>query len=233
MITLTGHGPIGLLLSGGLDSAILLVELLRREERVTPIYVRSNLSWEPAELASVRDFLAAIAEPRLESLVILDLPVDDLYGEHWSVTGERVPDQSTPDEAVFLPGRNPLLIIKAAIWCQLHGMSRLALAPLGSNPFPDATDAFFGEFSSAMSRAMATPIEILRPFAGMHKSDVMRLAGDAPLELTFSCIAPQDGLHCGKCNKCAERKSAFASVSAADPTRYADRLPRAKARPTH
>lgn len=233
MIQLSGHGTIGLLLSGGLDSAILLAELLRRGEKVTPIYVRSNLSWEPAELASVRDFLAAVAESRLEALVVLDLPVDDLYGEHWSVTGRRVPDHSTPDEAVFLPGRNPLLIIKAAIWCQLHGIPRLALAPLGSNPFPDATDAFFSEFASAMSRALGTPIEILRPFADMHKPDVMRLAGDAPLELTFSCIAPVDGLHCGKCNKCAERKAAFASVSAADPTRYADRAPRAKARPIH
>jgi 7-cyano-7-deazaguanine synthase len=222
------HGPasIALLLSGGLDSAILMVDLLRRGERVTPIYVRSNLSWEAVELGSVRDYLAAVAEPRLEPLVVLELPVDDLYGEHWSVTGRRVPDQSTPDEAVFLPGRNPLLIIKAAIWCQLHGISRLALAPLGSNPFPDATDEFFRTFASAMTQAMATPIEVLRPFAGMHKTDVMRLAGDAPLELTFSCIAPLDGLHCGKCNKCAERKAAFASAGMPDPTRYADRTPR-------
>ncbi len=230
MISLPGQGPIGLLLSGGLDSAILLVELLRRGERVTPIYVRSNLSWEPAESVAVRDFLAAVAEPRLEALVTLDLPVDDLYGEHWSVTGRRVPDESTPDEAVFLPGRNPLLIIKAAIWCQLHGIARLALAPLGSNPFPDATPEFFLEFAGAMSRALGTPIEIIRPFAAMHKQDVMELAGDAPLELTFSCINPMEGLHCGHCNKCAERKAAFKAIALADPTRYADRAPLQKAR---
>ena len=52
----------------------------------------------------------------------------------------------TPDDAVYLPGRNPLLLVKAVVWCHLHGIDQLALAPLGSNPFADATDEFFAEF---------------------------------------------------------------------------------------
>ena len=35
-----------------------------------------------------------------------------------------------PDEAVFLPGRNALLTIKAALWCQMHGINELAVATL-------------------------------------------------------------------------------------------------------
>ena len=41
----------------------------------------------------------------------------------------------------------------------------------------------------------------------------MELGRDMPLELTFSCIDPRDGLHCGRCNKCAERQEAFRSHS--------------------
>ncbi|HEY5599987.1 MAG TPA: 7-cyano-7-deazaguanine synthase, partial [Candidatus Manganitrophaceae bacterium] len=41
-----------------------------------------------------------------------------------------------------------------------------------------------------------------------------------PLELTFSCIAPKGRLHCGRCNKCAERIRAFRSSGFSDPTRY-------------
>ncbi|MCD4728936.1 MAG: 7-cyano-7-deazaguanine synthase, partial [Pirellulales bacterium] len=42
-----------------------------------------------------------------------------------------------------------------------------------------------------------------------------------PLELTFSCLSPVAGLHCGRCNKCAERQEAFRSLEMHDPTRYA------------
>ena len=37
----------------------------------------------------------------------------------------------------------------------------------------------------------------------------MALGRGLPLELTFSCISPLRGLHCGHCNKCAERQAAF------------------------
>ena len=86
---------------------------------------------------------------------------------------------------------------------------RVALAPLGSNPFPDATDEFFAEFESALNRATASRLRIVRPFATFSKRHVMELGRDYPLNLTFSCIAPQGSLHCGECNKCAERQAAF------------------------
>ena len=47
----------------------------------------------------------------------------------------------------------------------------------------------------------------------------MRLGAGVPLELTLSCLAPREGLHCGRCNKCHERQAAFAAAGLADPTR--------------
>jgi 7-cyano-7-deazaguanine synthase len=128
-----------------------------------------------------------------------------------------------------LPGRNALLLIKAAIWCQLHGIRQLALAPLGSSPFEDAGPAFFRDFQSAINRG-APAIEILRPFGQMHKNDVMQLGRGMPLELTFSCISPKNGpaklpVHCGECNKCAERQTAFATAGLPDRTPYANACP--------
>jgi 7-cyano-7-deazaguanine synthase len=49
----------------------------------------------------------------------------------------------------------------------------------------------------------------------------MRLGVGLPLEHTFSCIDPVDQLHCGRCNKCAERSHAFADAGMTDPTEYA------------
>jgi 7-cyano-7-deazaguanine synthase len=247
------HSPaatIGVLTSGGLDSAILVGRLLREGQRVQPFYIRSQLVWEQAEHAAAERFLAAIAAPHLEKLVTLSLPLEDLYQGHWSLTGRGVPGADTPDEAVYLPGRNALLIVKAALWCQMHGIPRLALAPLGNNPFADAGDEFFAHLEAALNRMGQRPLEIVRPFAALSKREVMQLADSLPLELTFSCIGPQrigpqrivdrgrvdrssadvngdglngDGLgdlHCGECNKCAERRAAFRAAELPDPTRY-------------
>jgi 7-cyano-7-deazaguanine synthase len=213
--------PIGLLISGGLDSAILLGHLLHRGRVVQPLYVRAGLYWEGVEQAALDRLLARLAAPNLRPLVSFDMPLADVYADHWSVTGRDVPDHRTPDESVYLPGRNALLLIKAVVWCELNGISELALAPLGSNPFADATPEFFRDFQAALNRATGATLSIIRPFADMHKRDVMALGHDLPLELTFSCIAPIDGMHCGNCNKCAERREAFRIAGMDDRTSYA------------
>lgn len=211
----------GLLFSGGLDSSIMLGQMLAEGLSVQPFYIRSGLLWQRAEQRAMGRFLAAMACPGLRPLVTLDLPLADVYQNHWSVTGVGVPDADTPDEAVYLPGRNPLLVIKAALWCQLNGIDELALAPLSSNPFADATSEFFAEFQSSLNRATLGEVRLVRPFSELSKRDVMELGRDYPLELTFSCIRPAGALHCGRCNKCHERREAFRLIGVADPTAYA------------
>jgi 7-cyano-7-deazaguanine synthase len=149
------------------------------------------------------------------------MPLADVYTGHWSLTGQAVPDAQSPDEAVYLPGRNALLLVKPAVWCQRHGIGQLALAPLGTSPFEDAGPAFLRDLQAALNRGSPAPIEFLLPFAGMNKRQVMQLGRGLPLELTFSCIAPVRGQHCGQCNKCAERQAAFRQAEMEDRTIYA------------
>src|SRR5262245_36461186 len=99
---------LAVLVSGGLDSAILVGVALREQAPVHPLYVRHGQYWEEVELAHLRRFLDVIRQPKLRPLNVLDMPVADLYGDHWSLTGRNVPDADSPDEAVFLPGRNVL-----------------------------------------------------------------------------------------------------------------------------
>ncbi|MDX1947418.1 MAG: 7-cyano-7-deazaguanine synthase [Pirellulaceae bacterium] len=213
---------VGVLVSGGLDSAILVGHWLRQGRGVRPFYIRTGLVWQERELAALREFLAAIATEKLQELVVLDLPLVDLYAGHWSLTGRAIPAADSPDEAVFLPGRNALLLVKAAVWCQLHGIGELALAPLGTSPFDDASEAFVRDFQAAINRGVERPLKLLRPFGEMTKRQVMALGRDLPLELTFSCLSPVRGLHCGRCNKCAERQAAFVDAQLPDRTRYAE-----------
>ena len=82
----------------------------------------------------------------------------------------------------------------------------LALGSLGSNPFPDSTPAFFQSLETLLNQAMDGKLRLIRPFDRLHKTDVLERGKLLPLHLTFSCINPVDGKHCGICNKCAEQE---------------------------
>lgn len=211
---------LAVLISGGLDSAILLGEAVAVRATVHPLYVKSGLYWEDVELGMLRRFLEALDNPLVQTLRVLQMPADDLYDEHWSIDGRHVPDAASPDEAVFLPGRNVLLLSKAIVWCHLHAVGAVALGTLASNPFPDATPEFFTAFQNVVNQALGGAVRVLLPFAGTSKKEVMARGRALPLQWTFSCIRPVAGGHCGTCNKCAERRRAFAESGVPDPTAY-------------
>lgn len=209
-----------MLLSGGLDSAVLFAETVRAHRVVYPLYIRSGLLWEEAEIAHLRQFLAALRRVAPTALQILECPVADLYGEHWSVSGRDVPDDQSADEAVFLPGRNLFLLAKPMMWCHVHEVPLLALGVLASNPFPDATDEFFVACQRVINTAVGGRVRVERPFATLSKTEVVHRGRGLPLEKTFSCLRPVGNRHCGHCNKCAERQRAFAEADVADATVY-------------
>ena len=194
-----------------------------QSSRVHPIYVSAGLAWEEQELSVLERLLAtAPLAGTVAPLARLSFTVRDLYpASHWALRGEP-PGFDTPDEDVYLIGRNVTLLSKAAIYAARHGIGRIALGLLAGNPFPDATPAFFDAMGRALSLGLAHPLRIDAPFAGLHKSDAIRLGVElgVPLELTLSCMNPRDGQHCGRCSKCRERRDAFREAGVADPTTY-------------
>jgi 7-cyano-7-deazaguanine synthase len=210
------------LLSAGLDSAVLAASEARTSH-VHPIYVSTGLAWEQDELAMLDRLLSTAPYASLEPLARLTFTVRDLYPPtHWALRGEP-PAFDTPDEDVYLTGRNIILLSKAAIYCAQHDIARVVLGPLAGNPFPDATPDFFAAMSRAMSLGLAHDLRIETPFGDKEKADVIRLGVSlgVPMELTLSCMNPRDGLHCAVCSKCRERRDAFNDAGVADPTRYA------------
>ncbi len=210
---------IAVLASGGLDSCVLIADLSRTAE-VTPVQVSMGLVWEQAELVALEKFLAATAHPNIRPLVKLALPVQSLYGEHWSVTGRDVPPAGTPDEEVYLPGRNVLLFSIVGIWCSLHNVSTMAIGSLSCNPFPDGTPEFFRAFPSVVGMGLNHPLRVIAPYRGKEKIELISRFAGLPLELTLTCLTPINGSHCGVCSKCGERQQAFQDAGIADPTVY-------------
>jgi 7-cyano-7-deazaguanine synthase len=212
------------LFSAGLDSAVLLAQAVRRDaDAVQPIYVSTGLAWEAQELAAAERLLGSGAYgPRVLPLVRLGLDMRDVYPpHHWAVRGEA-PASDTPDEDVYIEGRNVVLLSKAAVYMARAGLTRVLIGPLAGNPFPDATPAFFGAMERALSLGLAAPIAIEAPFAALRKHDVVALGRSlaVPLERSLSCMQPRGGVHCGRCSKCRERRDGFRAAGGEDPTKY-------------
>ena len=210
---------VSVLASGGLDSSVLIAKLAA-DVKVYPIYVRCGFAWEEMEIKVLQSFLDALHNPHVMPITVLSAPTAVLYGDHWSVTGARVPAADEPDENTYLPGRNILLITLAAIWGSTHEVSRIAIGSLGSNPFPDATPEFFQTLARSLSMGLAHVVLIEAPLSGLHKEDLIKQFKDLPLELTLTCMDPRAGQHCGQCNKCFERQQAFHKAGVVDRTTY-------------
>jgi len=213
------------LLSGGLDSAVLLALERRVYDPVWPIHVRAGLAWEDAEARAIARLLeVAPFTGHVKPVTTLHLDMRDVYPPtHWAVVGHP-PAYDTPDEDVYLEGRNIVLASKAAVLCARLKVERLALGPLAGNPFPDATPEFIAALSHALSLGLGRPLDVVTPLVAMHKEDVVRRGLDlgVPLALTLSCMNPQGDRHCGRCSKCRERQDAFRVAGVADPTDYAE-----------
>jgi 7-cyano-7-deazaguanine synthase len=219
----TGQDTTAVLFSGGLDSAVLAADL-GRQGRVLPLYVSVGLAWEAAERrVADRLFQSSALGPNVAAPVSLAFDMRDVYPPtHWAIRGEP-PGYHTPDEDVYIDGRNIVLLSKSAVYCARAGVHRVAIGPLAGNPFPDATPVFLETFARGLSLGLAHDLTILAPFAHLHKEDVVRLGVrlGLPLELTLSCMNPADDRHCGRCSKCRERQQAFAAAGLRDPTTYA------------
>lgn len=223
------------LISGGLDSAVLLAHEAQHG-RVHPLYVSVGLAWENAEREVLRRLLSTPAfGERAAPLATLEFNMRDVYPPtHWAVRGTP-PGYDTPDEDVYLAGRNLVLLTRAGVLAAVRGVGRIALGPLAENPFPDATPEFFDTMSRALSLGLNHPMAIATPFSSLHKEDVIRIGQSlqVPLELTLSCMSPvaepkpfHRQRHCGLCSKCRERREAFRAAGVADRTLYASASPR-------
>lgn len=197
------------LTSGGLDSSVLLIKMSEVYPEVVPVYIQCGLIWEKAELFWLRKFISKAKTKAIKSLKILKVPVEDLYGLHWSLNGCHVPPSHSKDIDVYLPGRNLLLLSKGLVFCALRNIENVAVGFLKGNPFPDSHKKFISHLEKAVQIGMKKTIKIISPFSSLRKAQVIQLGRGLPLELTFSCLNPKGYKPCGHCNKCEERKKSF------------------------
>lgn len=207
------------LLSGGLDSAVVAAQALRQGHVVYAMTVNygqrhSNELDAAIELAT---------RMRIHNHVVVRVPLSQyLYSP---LTGHGViPQDRTPDEMVasvaptYLPGRNLLLLALAAGWAESVGASSIWIGcnALDRAGYPDCRREFLYATLKAIQAGSRLSIDdIVAPLLGMDKVGVVRLARElgVPIEITTSCYMPApDGQACHRCDACVLRESAIAEV---------------------
>ncbi|MEM4343207.1 MAG: 7-cyano-7-deazaguanine synthase [Candidatus Caldarchaeum sp.] len=208
------------LLSGGLDSTVMLWKLIHEGHQVIPLtfitYRRNERELEAVKRITSQ---AACGELRIIDTSFLREVVD--FPEPFK---QRILSQETP--TILIPLRNIIFYSIAAhiaIYEEAdavaggHTSEDLSRMPDVGPVFVDVLEKIF-KISAPFSC-----VRVLTPLIDMTKVEVVKLGVklNAPLSLTWSCWSVLDK-HCGKCPGCLSRKAVFANAGLVDGTEYAE-----------
>lgn len=214
------------LLSGGMDSTVLLTHAVKNVDRVEALFVDYGQRHIRERQASVQ-VAAFLGVPWAE----LDLTT---FGAsvHSALTtrGLGVPHGHYTAETMkvtVVPNRNATLLSAAAGIAASRGLTQVLTAVHSGDHavYADCRPEFIAAFDAATR--LGCGVAVGAPFVGMWKSEICALGSmlDAPLAFSWSCYEGGDrhaNRHCGRCGTCVERAEAFSDAGVTDPTDYAD-----------
>lgn len=213
------------LLSGGLDSTVLLADLLDAGHRVHA--VGADYGQRHRRELDAADDVAAYYGVEYTRL--------DLRQVGSLLAGSALTDPSVPVplghyadasmRSTVVPNRNAILLSIAVGIASARGSDMVATAVhAGDHPvYPDCRPSFItvADMTARIGTQGHGDVRVVAPFVLRDKTWIARRGADlrAPLALTWSCYQGGD-THCGQCGTCVERREAFALACVADPTAY-------------
>lgn len=223
--------PAVVLLSGGMDSAVVLA--LAREQgfatHALSVSYGQRHSSELAGAARVATALGAVqhktVQVDLRSIGGSALTADDIAVPLDMPGGDRIP-------VTYVPARNTIMLSVALGWAEVLGAADLfcGVNAVDYSGYPDCRPEFIAAFETLANVATKAGVEgaglrVHAPLIDMRKADIvregMRLGVD--FAQTVSCYrADAQGRACGHCDACRLRAEGFAAAGVADPTRYVD-----------
>lgn len=194
------------LLSGGLDSSVLLAWLVdehRDRIALTIDYGQRN----HVELLAARYFAMKYATDRH----FMQIPA--LHGS--PLTGSReIPDFEDDGlvSPLYVPGRNAILLSLAVSLAEVRGYDTVAIGCNADDAarFPDCTEGFLNAYNAVL-RTQPHGIRVMAPFTRHSKAEIVQLGRGLGVELekTVSCYR---GNECGRCEACRNREVALSST---------------------
>lgn len=199
-----------LLLSGGIDSTVLLYWLNARNYEIFPIIINYGQITYEGEKTHAIDVLSDLDINDLYSINVPQLSKlgsGSLIGEY---PNEVISDNEWHD-IEFFPNRNLIMLILASSYAYKINADNLAIGVVGKS-YKDTSLKFVNSFKNCIENSLRS-INIIAPFADKEREEVIKQAIEltVPLQKTFSCNSLSDR-HCQLCNSCYERELAFKMI---------------------
>lgn len=185
------------LFSGGLDSSLVCVMLMKHGYKVHPLFINYGQLNYKFEHKACLHVASLIGLGNVETLDIKDY-------------GRLIPSGITNANLdivkdAFLPGRNALFLLCASAFAYSIRVSNVAIGLLNdeNSIFPDQNFNFLTQMQILITTMLSTRINIITPLSSFYKRDVVLLAKEEGIIGTYSCHAGKI-FPCGNCIACKE-----------------------------
>lgn len=196
------------LVSGGVDSQVLLEKAVRKGRHVYPVFV--NYGQKHLIEASFAEKHVKDAQDRGES--VEGLKVFDVEG----LISGLIDGNSS--QSYYVPGRNVIFAALAASWAESVGALEVLMAVNAADPdnklalhVPDASLVVAQKASKLFKAGMKAPVRLKVPFAALKKWEIVDLGlkWGVAVRNSWSCFDPQHQKPCKTCPACLDRMMAF------------------------
>jgi len=195
------------LLSGGIDSATLLHQLVADGEPVQALFI------DYAQRAAAQERAAADAQCGELGVELVPLELGNL-GEIF----RRGQDRKLH---VPLPHRNLVALAIGLSYAANQSARKLYLAVNldDTADYASASHAFLAQFR--LICGLLGDVRLATPFVGLSKREVIQrgIALGLDYATAYSCLLGYP-VHCGRCTQCRKRREAFREAGAGEPATF-------------
>ena len=214
--------------SGGVDS-VCAVSFLKSQYELYGITFSYGQKAN-TEIAAARSFAKKLG---LKQHKIVDIGfMKDLYGDSNVLTSTKRNIPSKFEYSIVVPIRNAVFLSISSAWAFTLNASLVVYgAHTGDKHYPDCRPAFAKKLEGAFNQGeidginskLRKSIKIWSPYReGLSKSDLLKsgtkILGNSIFK-TWSCYSNKK-YHCGICESCNNRKTAFQKAGITDKTKY-------------
>lgn len=221
------------LLSGGLDSATVLAAARASGFEVYALTVLYGQRHAVEREAARRVARAVGVARHLEQQVDLRAFGGSALTDAIDVPKDRPAEAMAEGIPVtYVPARNTVMLALALAWAEALGAFDIHVGVncVDYSGYPDCRPEYLEAFENLANLATKAGVEgtglfrVHAPLLRLTKPQIIQrgLALGVDYGLTHSCYDPTpEGLACGRCDSCALRLAAFASLGLKDPAPYA------------